>query len=391
MTSCSACLRVVFAITEMTWALSITLLCLATATAGYVLPNPTGKYNVTLSAGSLIDYTRNDRYASTPMPRALMLSVFQPATCESTVDIPYMPNKTAAYQGEALQSTFNITEDFSPLFEEALLPVCEVQSDGCSTHDDAPILLFSPGYSIPRLYYSVLASAIASEGFTVITIDHPHDANIITYPDGHAVYNNASILERPAWDEYPRARDASFVIDQLSNATAIAQLLPQRGPRPFPTDRIAMFGHSVGGASSIVAAAWDSRIRAAVNWDGTIFGSPRLSGLAQPVLFMTHDNTTGPSWLKAWPQLEGLKMVVRVANTTHQSFSDMPTLVQAAGQDLTRFADLLGTVEPSEMVQILTAYTTNWMQGAFTSKEGGVEEIWLDEFPKVTVLLKDNF
>jgi hypothetical protein len=51
------------------------------------------------------------------------------------------------------------------------------------------------------------------------------------YPDGHVVYNNdttQSIL--PMKEHLPiRATDASFVIDQLSNATATAELLPQRG------------------------------------------------------------------------------------------------------------------------------------------------------------------
>jgi dienelactone hydrolase len=373
--------------------LSILLLLLANITAGYLAPNPPGTYNVTLTTGTLIDYTRNDPYAATPMPRALMLSVFQPAMCASTMPVPDMDNKTAEYQGPFLEQTFNITANFIPLFLEARLPVCSDHPSSYSLLDDKPILLFSPGYSIPRLYYNVLASAIASEGFIVITIDHPEDANIIIYSDGHAVYNNASILSSPTWDEYPRAADASFVIDQLSNATAIAELLPQRGPRPFPTDRIAMLGHSAGGASAIVAASRDSRIRGAVNWDGTIFGSPDLSRLSQPVLFMTHDNTTDPSWLAAWPQLEGAKMVVQVANTTHETFSDVPTLLQAAGQSTASFADLLGTIPPAKMVRILTTYTTTWMNRAFAGKEGGalLEGQEPGKFPEVLILMKDNF
>ena len=374
--------------------LSILLLLLANTTVGYLVPNPPGKYNVTLTTGALIDYTRNDPYAATPTPRALMLSVFQPATCASTVPVPDMPYQTAEYQGPFLEETFNISANFTPLFLGARLPVCsEDHPDSCPPLDDGPILLFSPGYSIPRLYYNVLASAIASEGFTVITIDHPEDANIIIYPDGHAVYNNASILSSPTWDEYPRAADASFVIDQLSNATAIAELLPQRGPRPFPTDRVAMLGHSLGGASAIVAASRDPRIRGAVNWDGTIFGSPPLSGLSQPVLFITHDNTTDPTWLAAWPQLKGAKLVVHVANTTHETFSDVPTLLQAAGQSTAPFADLLGTIAPDEMVRILTAYTTAWMNGAFTGKEGGalLQGQERGRFPEVSIMMSGNF
>ncbi|KAM0425840.1 hypothetical protein ACHAPT_008778 [Fusarium lateritium] len=376
--------------------LPILLLLLVNKAAGFLAPNPPGKYNVTLTTGPLIDYTRNDPYAAKPTPRALMLSVFQPARCASTVPIPYMPKKIAEYQGTFLKETWNISVNPTPLFLEARLPVCPGHPNSCSPLNDAPILLFSPGYSIPRHYYNVLASAIASEGFIVITIDHPGDANMIIYPDGHAVYNNASILDSPTWDEYPRAADASFVIDQLSNATAVAELLPKRGSRPFPTDRVAMLGHSVGGASAVIAASRDPRIRGAINWDGTIFGSPPPSGqsqpveiMSQPVLFMSHEDYADPSWLASWPQLKGPKLAVYIASTTHYTFSDAPTLFHAAGQSTAPFADVLGTIAPVEMVRILTAYTTAWMNGVFTGKKGRL--LPPGKFPEVSTMMKGNF
>jgi predicted dienelactone hydrolase len=374
--------------------LTIFFLLLATITTGYLLPNPPGKYNVTLTTGQLIDYARNDPYAATPTPRALMLSVFQPAKCASTVPVPYMPNKTAQYQGPFLETTFNISVNLSPLFLDARLPVCQPHPAGCSSLDNSPILLFSPGYSIPRFYYNILASAIASEGFTVITIDHPHDANLLVYPDGHTVYNNASILTIPTWDLFDRAADASFIIDQLSNTTAMASLLPHRGSRPFPTDRVAMLGHSAGGASAIIAASRDRRIRAAINWDGTIFGSPPAPGEAQPVermnqpvLFMSHQDYLDPSWEAAWPRLGGSKAVMYVGNTTHYTFSDMPTLLEEAGESVVPFVDLLGIVAPEEMMRILTAYTAAWMKGVFT----GGRLLPREEFSGVSTIMRDNF
>ncbi|KAI7332975.1 hypothetical protein KC315_g4392 [Hortaea werneckii] len=359
------------------WTMNIFLM-LASSAAGYVVPHPPGKYNVTLTTGPLIDYNRQDPYSPEPIPRALMLSVFQPAQCTHTFPVKYMPNKTAEYQGPFLEQLFNISVDLSPLFLEARLPVCQSHTETCSPLDDAPILLFSPGYRVNRFYYNYLASAIASEGFTVITIDHPYDANIITYPDGDTVYTNSSILETPSWDLIPRAEDASFVIDQLSNATAMGELIPSRGPRAFPVDRVAMFGHSAGGGAAMVAASRDSRIRSAVNWDGPILGSLSLSGMSQPALFIAREDVTYDNWPGAWSQLEGPKLAFRIANTTHQSFSDAPTLFGAAGQDLKRFADLLGTIPPEEMVRLLICYTTEWARGSL--KERASE--WLPETVK---------
>lgn len=320
-----------------------------------------------------------------------MLSIFQPARCVATVDVPYMSRRTAEYQGPALQAAFNITADLSPLFLNARLPVCANHPDNCSALEDGPILLFSPGYSIPRSYYNVLASSIASEGFTVITIDHPGDANIVVYPDGHAVHTNASILHNATWDYYPRAADASFLIDQLANATAMAELLPHRGPRPLRTTRIAMLGHSAGGAAAILAAHQDPRIRAAVNWDGSILGSPDLAGTSQPVLFLTHEAAATPDWREAWPRLDGPKRIVRVADTTHETFSDVATLLAAAGEDARPWAELLGTIAPAEMVRVLTAYTSAWMLGAFDGEEDPA--LWREPggFPETSVLEEGGF
>lgn len=374
--------------------LSMSLLFLANMAAGYLVSNPPGKYNVTLTTGMLVDYTRNDSHTTNSTPRALMLSVFQPSNCVFTVNASYMPNKTAEYQEQYLQKEFNISANLAPLFLEARIPTCPSDSS-CSVLDNSSILLFSPGYGTPRLYYSVLASAIASQGFTVISIDHPNDANIITYPDGHAVYYNTST--EPSVDEYTshvyaRVADASFVIDQLINATAMGELLPQRGPRAFSADRIAMLGHSLGGASSVIAASRDARIRGAIDWDGTLFGSLPLTGLSKPVLYMSESNRTDPSWTDAFPKLTGPKLWVQIANTTHETFSDAPTLLQAVGQDTT-LGGLLGGIAPPEMVKILATYTAEWMNGVFAGKIGGALLQGQDagRLPEVLIVQKSGY
>ena len=309
--------------------------------------------------------------------------------------VSYMPDKTALAQGPYLQKNFHVSGNFTTLFENAHLSVCSNHIGSCSLLDDVPILLLSPGYGIPRLYYSVIALAIASEGFMVITIDHPEDANIITYPDGHAVYNNASIPTNAAGFlpyQLTRVTDTSFLIDQLSNAIAMGKLLPQRVPRRFPTNRIGMLGHSLGGATAVVAASHDPRVRAAINWDGTIFGSLPPSGVSQPVLLVSRENQTDPSWVADWSQLMGPKLWITIANTTHESFSDVPTLLKAAGQDAAAFDSLLGTIAPAELVRTLTAYTTAWMNGAFKGKEEGplLQGQESDKFPAVSITRKGN-
>lgn len=361
------------------------------STEEYLLPHPRGKYNVSLTTGPLVD---NSVHATTDPPRSLMLSVFQPATCQSTLHVPYMPDVTAEYQGPLLQDVFHLPPDLS-IFKSARLPVCPQDASHNLIQDDYPILLFSPGYTIPRLYYSVIASAIASEGFTVITIDHPEDANIISYPDGHTTYNNDTTQNPAAWKSHLPARvtDTSCVIDQLSNATAMAELLPQRGHYPLPADRIAMLGHSLGGVTAVIAASKDPRIRGAINWDGTFVESPPASGMHQPVLLMSREAADDATWPPVWPLFEGPKLWVKVADTLHETFSDVPTLLQASGKGVREDAHLPGIIEPSEMVKILVAYTTQWMKGVFTGEVGGplLEGHESARFPEVSSVMRENF
>lgn len=378
--------------------LSVSTFILASTTAGSLLPIPPGKHNVTLTLGTLVDHKHDNR--------ELMLSVFQPATCTSTIPVEYMPNKTAAYQGPYIQQQFNTTADFTPVFQDARLPVCpsDAPKSICKPLEDdtdVPIVLLGPGWGIPRLYYSAIASALASTGLTVITIDHPGEANIITYPDGHTVYGAKPGSPTPG--EYvqlalARAQDASFVIDQLGNASAMASLLPQRGAKKFCTDRVAMVGHSLGGAAAVIAAGRDTRIRAAIDWDGSLFGTLPTNGLSTPVLYVSEDTAPAggerdPTWVSIWPQLTGPKLWVEVKNTTHMSFSDAPVLLEAAGQDPSLFADLLGTIAAKEVVDIMVAYAKEWVGGAFRGEMMGVLLEGREEgtFPEVKVIAREGF
>lgn len=126
-----------------------------------------------------------------------MLSAFRSVRCTSIVPASYMPNETAECQGPSLQKQLNTSINLALPFLEARLPVCLDESKGCPLLDKGSKLILSPGCGIPRLYYSAVASAIASNGFTVIAIDHPDEINIITYPDGRTVYGPGPSSLRP--------------------------------------------------------------------------------------------------------------------------------------------------------------------------------------------------
>jgi hypothetical protein len=54
-------------------------------------------------------------------------------------------------------------------------------------------------------------------------------------------------------------------------------------------------GHSVGGSASAQAAAWDSRVRAAMDLDGTIFGDVVHTAMPQPFFLMRKHYSIDPN------------------------------------------------------------------------------------------------
>ncbi|PVH93750.1 alpha/beta-hydrolase [Periconia macrospinosa] len=368
--------------------LPILPLLLANKAVGYNLPNPSGRYNVTLKTGPLIDHSRESW--------KLMVSVFQPANCNWTVTVPNMPNKSAevlaAYSQEYAPQLANSTFEYGPLLRDARLPVCVGDATSISPLQDSPVLLFSHGIAGSRLYHNVFASALASQGFTVITMDHPGDATIIEYPDGQLLWNNDSLAAPLDELVYHRGNDTSFVLDQLRNATAMAEL----GLPTFPTDHIGILGHSLGGSTALQAIGQDSRILAASTWGGPVLTELPPSGIPRPILFVASEhesNWTINGMEVGWRQTHSPKLWTQIANLQHTGFLDAMAMLKAAGHDPAQAPEVLGTIDPDELNRILVAYTTEWMNGAFAGKIGGplLEGEQPDKFPEVSVVKKENF
>jgi pimeloyl-ACP methyl ester carboxylesterase len=134
--------------------------------------------------------------------------------------------------------------------------------------DDLPTLIFSPGFGAAPAHYSTLLSQWAREGYLVIGIAHP----AFTNPDEMELYDASNMIAR-----------------QLVRAVDHILTEHDRPGSPFSrvdAKRIGLVGHSVGGSASAQAAAWDPRVRAAMDLDGTIFGNVVHTGLRQPFFLM---------------------------------------------------------------------------------------------------------
>jgi pimeloyl-ACP methyl ester carboxylesterase len=344
-------------------------LVLATTAAAVNLPRPEGTYGTSFSQAMLVDHSRRDPFAAAAgitQDRKLMVSSFYPvALRKQCLDLPspYMPATTAAFL-DAEYGVYGIPNNTFASFD---LIHCKPRGRLSVRNEIFPTVLFSPGLGNSRLLYSAMAQSLASEGFNVITIDHPYDADIVEFEDGSTVL--AAEIDS---DEQivaalgVRVQDVSFVIDQLQVKGTKQKLL---GGRSCAKDeQYTIFGHSLGGATAASATLSDKRLSGAINLDGSFFGALLSEGSQKPLMIVSHDGknlTTDDSWSSAWNATQKVtKVAITIGDTAHGSYSDLPLIADALGlpEEMRRQLDpfvgaLPGTYVRDVVAQLVKQFT----------------------------------
>ena len=374
-------------------------LFLAAASAGQVLlPKPNGTFEVSVGTMELIDKSRLQPFAPTVQHRKLMVSLFYPANSHKpTIPVNYMPPETAAFEDGSEQAIYGLVSP-NGTFEKLALQLAG-KSPPTQGIPEFPIVLFSPAQATTRLFYSVIAQTIASSGYIVITIDAPYDVDIVEYPDGSVALVNTTISPTIANINVAvsvRAQDASFVLDQLRNASVVSQLIPGSS-RGLNVTKVAMFGHSLGGAATAAVMLTDSRIAGGLAMDGSLYGPVVQKGLDRPFMLMAHTNHTRSndssagdpvnSWFAIWPKLRGWKLDIMLANSLHYTFSDFPIVLETLGivPNATTANNLLVTdLNGSRALKIVTTYVTAFLDMVLKCKPSPLLQGPVAAFPEVT-------
>lgn len=337
------------ALTSLIASTSLTTPALAaqpTATTVHLaLPAPTGPYPVGKDTLDLIDPHRADPWVPTER-RELMVSLWYPTRQTAGALAPYM---TAAESRLYLDGIDGVPDD-------ALTTVTTHAHIGTKplpgTHR-LPLVVLSPGLGMPRATLTGLAEELASRGYVVAGIDHTYESSGVSFPDGRVAECLACTVDEDGAPAVTagRARDVSFVLDRL-----LAHHPAWRGASAIDPQRIAMAGHSIGGASVLSTMLTDRRVDAGVNLDGSFF-PPLSTPFRRPLLMVSTENHgpgTDPSWTDTWQQLRGWKRWISVTGTTHKSFTDVAPLADQIGQPIQ-------TLPGERASQITRAYVTAFL------------------------------
>lgn len=270
-------------------------------------------------------------------------------------------------------------------------------------------MLFSPGLGDSRLHYSILSHSLASQGFIVIAMDHPYDADVVEFPDGSTVLgvnlaNEDSLTIDQIQHRFDvRVQDVSFVLDQLASPHVRRRLF---GFNDWKTDpcNIIMYGHSLGGATAVASAWNDTRLVASVNLDGRQYGSqPALGskqpalGSKQPIMLVAseiHTATNDPTWVALWNATQQTtKAMIKLNGTNHKGLSDFPLIVGS----LPDYTDLpqtvrdvltfeLGTMSGARVDTLLPTLVARFLSYAIGQASSPLPDLGDGNYPDVYLL-----
>lgn len=151
-----------------------------------------------------------------------------------------------------------------------------------------PLVVFSHGaFGVIDSNYST-CTELASNGYVVASIGHPYHAMYVENVDGETTYANMDFVksvftasggydpeaERQSyensleWMEL-RTADENFVLDTILNMAKQGENAPFSLIDP---EKIGLFGHSMGGASSVQLGRERTDIDAVIDLEGTMLG-----------------------------------------------------------------------------------------------------------------------
>lgn len=328
----------------------------------FALPSPTGPHPIGTTAWRVIDDTRSETLVPPAVARDVEVLAWYPASTGRGVPAPYL--RWGLFELRALAPRGASQTPFDSLIQVRTHAL--VDAAPAKTPTKFPVLVFSHGYGGMPSSYTSLLEDLASHGYAVLSIVHPYESAAATLADGRVVsfldedgaprqffrdvlneWNRedeimATLTRAAGEDEQRRllggylsdlrhtnmalrrwVDDTRLVLDRLpalQTNSASARLVAR-----LDTNRVGVFGHSMGGVVAGQLCLEDRRCAAGLNLDGIPqYGSMIDRSLERPFL-MVYSARTGRLGASDAIYRRAARPYYRVdvRDTLHLDFSDM--------------------------------------------------------------------
>lgn len=256
------------------------LVCMLSWTIPNLLPpfqftKPSGPYAI-----GVVDYTWSDpsRTGINGAVRKLNVRIWYPASDQYTAPAHYIPQADLFIK--TIQRQYGLWAKLVRDYQRIEIPA----SYAPPFHPDAgpaPVIVYLHGNHLgTRFTGTFQALELASHGYIVIALEHPGTAFLSVFTeDDYAPFtnhfqnlpdnfNDHNAVAIPIIRE--QQADILFALEQLHNISKFNQGSPLSNQ--MDRSRIAVIGHSFGGAVAANMLATTTTIKAAINLDGYLYG-----------------------------------------------------------------------------------------------------------------------
>ena len=343
----------------------------------FSLPKPQGEHTVGTETFHWVDSTRLEWFTPEKPEdyREIMVQLWYPSSSQpSNKTEPYMDyidlrSKTIAAAGNLpsfFPSHLNLVKTNS-YFQIA----CLEQTLG------VPVVVFSHGITGSRHLHQALFEHLSSQGYIVAAIDHSYDCNLTVFPDGRIANYRSDITGDPdsisirKQQLETRSRDVIFVLDKLTQIQSgkIKSMLNGK----INLRKIAVGGHSYGGATAILSASRDDRINTCFILDGWINPVPNSiikTGLRKPFLSVGRPDWKDSDYPDNYTYLSELvtnsakpNYNIAIDKTLHLDYTDIPLY-----SPIIKYVMDVGTLSPSVSHVLINNLVHNFLESHLQGK-----------------------
>jgi len=297
------------------------------------LPIPSGIYDVGTRIFEWTDESRDEWFTEEiDDKRRIVVQVWYPSEDTSSAPVPYLvsADKWLPALSVILELPQFLFDHLRNIGTHSFLnaPVNKQVKN-------APLVLFSHGIWGMRFQNTAQFEALASRGYIVVSVDHAYDASLTLFKDGTIADFRSGYEGELSEEEFwalrnpqlrTRVSDIRFMIDTIdskkSQGVEVWSLVNM--------EHIGVFGHSYGGATSLIASIQDERIDAAIALDGWMIPVPLdviERGSNKPFYYIGRESWPDPlnyQQLNKFLERSSNQSTMFLPGTEHFDYSDVP-------------------------------------------------------------------
>jgi hypothetical protein len=312
----------------------------------------TGEYSVGVKSLHLIDENRLEEFTQdvTDDFREMMIQIWYPTDKEIVEPrIDYMDAPTFAWLKARSPVPLFTIPDNGYMF---VRPHARSEPPISNANDMFPVIVFSPGYDGVYQIYTSFIEDMVSNGYIVVSINHPYVSGITVFPDGRKIY--ISDIPPAELSLNSVVDDAKFVLDNIYEMNESDGDFKGR----FDLSRIGMYGHSFGGASTSICCYQDERFLCGLTLDGVFYLDYIPEKLEKPFLLMIAENRFNNENVQdMWNNLVSDAFKVEIEGSTHYAYTDVGVLLKHLLPLVPPVLLGFGTIEPKLQVNITRMIT----------------------------------